>query len=204
MLNKYLLTNFAVAIVLIGMPSLTNAEVILADELNDVAVIGPSNTSASIGSWDTVTGVTAPSTTLTFQNGTDGTTTLTSGEVLPNNNMTAGGWDTSIVLDLDGSTQSIDLTSLVIDFRLANSAGADNTTQNKSGQVLVELSGSSSGVLGTVDLGGNQSYPTVQYTRTLDLTGLPSLDTSETYTFTIQARGIDWGHFRNQRQHHDP
>ena len=41
-------------------------------------------------------------------------------EIDVNNNMTAGGWDTSIALVLDGATASIDLTTLVLDMRLAN------------------------------------------------------------------------------------
>ena len=49
----------------------------------------------------------------------------------------------------------------------------------------------------TADLGGNQSYPSVEYTRTLDLSGFASLDASETYTLTIQARGEGFGHHKS-------
>lgn len=196
----------AVSATAIGCASYAQAAVVLADELDDITVDGP-QTSASIGAWDTVAGINAPSTTFTFQNGTDGTTTLTlrddvvdgdvpDGEVFPNNNMTAGGWDTSIDFSLDGSTATIDLTSLVLDLRLGGSGGGNNNTGNKSGQVIAVLTGSSSGNLGSADLGGNQSYPSIEYVRTIDLTSLPTLDGSETYTLTIQARGTGFGHFK--------
>ncbi len=45
---------------------------------------------------------------------------MSADEIDVNNNMTAGGWDTSIALVLDGATASIDLTTLVLDMRLAN------------------------------------------------------------------------------------
>lgn len=188
------------------MATSAQADVILADELADITV-GGTPKSATIGSWDTVNGIVAPSTTMTFQNGTDGTTDLNlwddvvdadvpDGEILPYINMTAGGWDTTIALGLDGATGSIDLTSLVVDIRLAGSSGGDNNTQSKSGQIIVVLTGSSSGVLGTVDPGAS-SYPATLYTRTVDLSSLPTLDDTEDYTLTIQARGTGWGHFKS-------
>jgi hypothetical protein len=109
------------------------------------------------------------------------------GEIDVNNNMTAGGWDTSLMLDLDDSTALIKLTSMVVDLRLTNNAGAPQTS-GKSSRVIVELVGSISGSLGKLDP-GNSPSPSDPYTRTLDLTSLPTLDGSETYTLLLKARG---------------
>jgi hypothetical protein len=173
------------------------AAVILADDFADRSLAG--NT-ATFGSWNTVDGIDTPAASLSFDKG--GTTTAASffgvnpGEIDVNNNMTADGWDTSFVLDLDASTASIALTSMVIDIRLTNGSGGAQTTGSKSGRMVVELVGSSSGSLGTVDP-GNSGYPTVEYTRTLDLTGLPTLDGSETYTIILKARGTGYGHHKS-------
>lgn len=63
--------------------------------------------------------------------------------------------------------------------------------------MLVVLPGSISGALGTVDLGGNIGYTSVEYTRTLDLSSFATLDDSETYTITLQARGDGFGHHKS-------
>ena len=179
-----------------------NAAVILADEFADVGDAQKVTNTATFGSWNTVTGIVAPATSLSFFDG-DGTTPLlsfheaTDGELDVNNNMTAGGWDTSFDLVLDGSTASIDFTNILIAIRLTNGSGGAQTTGSKSGQMLVLLSGSSSGSLGSADLGGNIAYPTPEYTRTVDLSSFPTLDGSETYTITLQARGIGFGHHKS-------
>lgn len=179
-----------------GLTPSAEAAVILADDFTGVTRSG--NT-ATISSWDTVSGIDAPSTSLDFFVG--GTTTAVSffnvaDEIAVNRNMTADGWDTSITFELDSATQSIDLTTLVLDIRLTNNSGANNTTASKNGRMIAVLEGSSSGVLGTIDP-GNLSYPSVEHTRTLDLSGLASLDGSETYTLKIQARGTGFGHFKS-------
>ena len=106
--------------------------------------------------------------------------------------MTAGGWDTSLVLDLDNSTVSIKLTSMMLDLRLTSNAGTPQAT-GKSSRVIAELVGSVSGLLGKVDP-GNSPCPCGPYTRTLDLSSLPTLDGSESYTLHLKARGTGHGH----------
>ena len=196
-----LITTTAIAAIL-AMAAGAQAAVmtVLADDLADVVKDNTAKT-ATIGGWDTVAGIVAPSTVLTFQDGDSATIlgfhNVTAGEIDVNNNMTAGGWDTSITVDLDGATSSIALTSLVLNMRLTNGSGANNSTSSKSGQMIAVLTGSTSGLLGQADLGGNIGYPSVEYTRTLDLSGLPTLDGSETYTLTIQARGTGHGHHKS-------
>jgi len=178
-----------------------SAAVILADDFADIVDASKTGNTATFGSWDTVNGIETPASSLSFTDGDSsavvGFHNAADGEIDVNNNMTAGGWDTSIVLDLNDATLSIDLTSLVVDLRLTNGSGADNNTGSKQGQVIAELVGSVSGLLGTADLGGDIAYPSVEYTRTLDLTGLPALGGSETYTLTLQARGSGWGHHKS-------
>jgi hypothetical protein len=181
----------------------SNAAVILADDFGDVLNANKTGHTANLGAWNTVNGITAPSTSLLFFDGGTATPasfhtgTSTDGEIDVNNNMTAGGWDTSFDLVLDGATSTIDLTTMVIDLRLTNGSGGAQTTGAKSGQMLVELEGSISGVLGTADLGGNIAYPTDVYQRTVDLSGFATLDGSETYTITLQARGTGFGHHKS-------
>ena len=167
--------------------------VILADDFSDVTKTG--NT-AAFRSWNHLNGIEAPATSLSFFKG-DTTSALsfhnvTVGEIDVKNNMTAGGWDTSLVLDLDNSTVSIKLTSMVIDLRLTNNDGTPQAT-GKSSRVIAELVGSVSGLLGKVDP-GNSPCPSGPYTRTLDLSSLPTLDGSESYTLHLKARGTGHGH----------
>ncbi|MFT6792281.1 MAG: hypothetical protein ACJAR1_000260 [Rubritalea sp.] len=175
--------------------------VILADNFDDVLDANKTGNTATFDAWDTVNGIDTPATSLAFFDG--GTTTAASffnvndGEIDVNNNMTAGGWDTSFDLVLDGTTSTIDLTSMVIDLRLTNGSGGAQVTNSKSGQMLVELSGSISGVLGTADLGGNIGYPSDVYQRSVDLSSFAALDGSETYTITLQARGTGFGHHKS-------
>ena len=151
---------------------------------------------ASGFSWDTVAAIDAPATSLTFVEG-GGSTTVgffnVNDEIAVNRNMTAGGWDTSITFQLNSSTSTLSLSQLVLDIRLTTGTGADNTTGSKQGRMAVQLFGSNSGLLGTVDP-GDLSYPSVEHTRTLDLSGFDALDDSETYTLMIQARGSGFGH----------
>ncbi|QTN31946.1 PEP-CTERM sorting domain-containing protein [Akkermansiaceae bacterium] len=176
--------------------------IVLADAFADVGDAQKTGNTATFGSWDTVNGIIAPAASLSFFDADDGTTAVgfhsaTDGELDVNQNMTAGGWVTSFALVLDGSTSSIDLTSIVFDMRLANGSGGNNTTGSKQGQMAFRLVGSSSGTLGTIDLGGDQGYPSVEYQRTLDLSSLPSLGTSETYTAFISATGSGFGHHKS-------
>jgi len=175
--------------------------VVLGDDFADVGDAEKVANTATFGAWDTVNGITAPSASLSFFDGDDGTTAVNfhefaDGELDVNNNMTAGGWDTSFDLVVNSGT-TIDLTTMVIDLRLASGSGGDNTTGSKSGQMLAVMTGSTSGAMGTADLGGNIVYPSVEYTRTLDLSGFATLDDSETYTITLQARGTDFGHHKS-------
>jgi hypothetical protein len=123
---------------------------------------------------------------------------VTANEIDVNQNIGNGDfWQTSFALELDGSTSSIDLTQLTLDLRLTNASGADNSAGSKSGQMHFEVVGSSSGSLGVIDLGGDQAYPTVEYTRTLDLSSLASLTNSETYTGYLTATGSGHGHHKS-------
>ena len=189
-----------IAVVTVSFSLTAQAAIILGDEFADVVDASKTGNTATFDSWDSVNGINAPASSLSFFVG-DTTTPVgfhnaSDGEIDVNNNMTAGGWDTSILLNLDGSTGSIGLTSLILDMRLTNGSGADNSTGSKSGRMAVELIGSSSGSLGTVDP-GNSSYPSVEYVRTLDLTGLPALGTSESYTLVVKARGTGFGHHKS-------
>ena len=197
----------ALSIALLTLAGLTaQAAIILSDDFADVVKTSSPATFAS--GWNTVNGITAPASSLTFFNASftpassdDGAELgfhnngLNPGMIDVNNNMTAGGWRTSIALVLDGSTGAIDLTSLSLDMRLTNGSGAGQSTSSKSGRMTVELVGSSSGVLGTVDP-GNLAYPTVDYPRTLDLSGLHAVGTSEPYTMNISALGTGFGHHK--------
>lgn len=171
---------------------------------SDFTGVSKSGNTADSFSWDTVNGINTPSTSLDFFDADDGTTAVsfhdvTANEIVVNQNMTAGGWVTSFNLSLNGSTASISLTNLIVDLRLATGSGGDNTTGSKQGQISLEVIGSTSGSLGTADLGGDQAYPTVEYTRTLDLSGFADLNSSETYTFQLSATGSGFGHHKSMQ-----
>ncbi|MBT7068124.1 MAG: hypothetical protein HN919_17645, partial [Verrucomicrobia bacterium] len=175
------------------------AEVVLS---SDFAGVVKNNTTkiADSFSWTAVSGMNAPATSLQFIDG-DSTTVLqffnvTANEIDVNNNMTAGGWDTSIELILDAGTTEIDLTDIVLNMRLTNGSGGSQSTSSKTGRMVVELVGSSSGSLGVIDP-GNSGYPSDVYTRTVDLSSLPTLDKTETYTLYIKARGTGYGHHKS-------
>lgn len=165
---------------------------------SDLTGVERSGNTATIDSWDVVSGIDAPSTSLDFYQG--GTLTAVSffnvaDEIAVNRNMTDGGWDTSISFQLDSSTSTLTLDQLVLNMRLSTGNGSDNTTGNKSGSMSVVLTGSASGLLGTVDPGFS-NYPGVTYSRSLDLSALPELNDAESYTLTIQARGTGFGHHK--------
>jgi len=202
-IGKQIMNRTALALVAMAVTVTTgasvNGAVVLADEFADVGSAQKSGNTASFGAWDTVTGIDAPATSLSFFDGDDGTTPLsfhdaTDGELDVNINMTAGGWDTSITIDLAAGTTSIDLTSLVLDMRLTNGSGGDNSTSSKSGRMIAKLF---DGVTTTTVDPGDSSYPSVTYTRTLDLNSLPTLVSGTTYTLTIQARGAGFGHHKS-------
>ena len=175
-----------------------NAAIILADDFADA---DRTSSDGTIGAWNTVSGISAPSTTLQFFKG--GTTNQAAlfdnaandadGAFDVNNNMTAGGWDTTITLAVGGS--DIDLSSLVLDLKLTSGSGAAQTTGSKSGEMLVEFFDVGLSSVGTADLGGNQNYPTASYQRTLDVTGI-SLSAGQTYTMVVSARGTGHGHHK--------
>lgn len=172
------------------------AVVILSSDFTDVQ--RNSTTGVASGfSWDTVAAIDAPATSLTFVEGGTPTTVgffNVDNEIAVNRNMvTAGGWDTSITFKLNNFTTTLSLSQLVLDIRLTSGNGADNTTASKQGRMAIELIGSISGSLGTVDP-GDLAYPSVSHTRTLDLSGFDALDDTETYTLVIQARGSNFGH----------
>lgn len=171
------------------------AFVILSSDFTDVQ--RNSTTGVASGfSWDTVAAIDAPATSLTFVEGGTSTTVGffdVNNEIAVNRNMTAGGWDTSITFQLNNSTTTLSLSQLVLDIRLTTGTGADNNTGSKQGRMAIELIGSISGSLGTVDP-GDLAYPSVSHTRTLDLSGFDALDDTETYTLVIQARGSGHGH----------
>ncbi|MBT8036429.1 MAG: Ig-like domain-containing protein [Verrucomicrobiae bacterium] len=173
------------------------AATILADDFADVVKAG---NSVTWGAWDSVNGIDAPATSLSFWKG--GTTSaasfhrVTDGEIDVNNNMKAAGWDTSWELNLSPSVASIRLTTLEIDLRLINKDGYGQSARGKNSRMLVELVGSVSGLLGKVDP-GNSFCPGGEYTRILDLTRLPTLDHSETYTLHLKARGTGLGHHKS-------
>ena len=184
-----------------------SAVVILSDTFDGV---DKSGSAATFDSWDTVNGIDVPAASLSFfdANGTpavsdDGASPLsffdvTADQIDVNQNMNNGGWRTSITLDLDGSTSAIVLTTLTLDMRLTTGSGTDNTTSSKNGRMTLELVGSTSGVLGTIDT-GDASYPTVNYQRVLDLSSLATLGTTETYTINISALGSGHGHNKSLR-----
>lgn len=193
MISKLALTTTAAAAVF-AAASPAQAGIILADDFADV-VTNNTTKEATIGGWDTVAGLAAPSNVLTFIDG-DSSTQLgffsATGEIAVNNNMTAGGWDTTIDLAVSNGN-NIELESLVLDLRLTTGSGGDNDTNSKSGQVLVEFFDAGNNSVGQADLGGNIGYPSVEYQRTLDLTGI-TLVGGQDYTMVVSARGTGFGH----------
>lgn len=182
----------------LGLAANANAAVILSDDFTDA---DRSSSDGTIGAWNTVSGIAAPSTTLQFFDG-DSPAQLgfhgnaandADGAFDVNNNMTAGGWDTTITLAVGGA--DINLTSLDLDLKLTNGSGAAQTTGSKTGEMLVEFFDAGLSSVGTADLGGNQAYPTVSYQRTLNLTGI-TLSAGQTYTMVVSARGTGFGHHK--------
>ena len=202
-MKKRVLSSWAIAaVVIVGLAFTAHATTILETDFTGVSKDSATGI-ASDFTWDTVNGIEAPPTSLTFYRGDDGTTpvgfhNVTDDEIDVNRNMTDGGWDTNIAFDLDlpGGYTAIQLSSLILDMRLTTGGGADNTTQNKTGAEAVTLTGSISGVLGSVSPAFS-GYPGVTYQSIVDLTSLPELDDSETYTLLVQARGDGWGHHKS-------
>ena len=194
MINKHLLA----ALVCTSTASIANASVVLS---SDFTAVDPTDTVAPFTAanitWDTVNGINTPAGELTFTDPGGGDVDgffSTANEIAVDYNMTSDGpWTTSLALVLDGSTASIDLTTVDVGLRLTNNAGANNSTSSKNGRTTIELIGSVSGSLGLVDP-GNSNYPSVEYTRNIDVSALPSLDTSEDYTLVITTFGTGFGH----------
>lgn len=171
------------------------ADIILADGFTDA---DRSSSDGTIGSWDTVNGISAPSTTLQFFDGDSPSQVgfhnngANPGTFDVNNNMTAGGWDTTITLVVGGV--DINLTDLVIDIKLTNGSGGSQTTGSKSGSEAVEFFDVGNSSIGSATT-GTIGYPTVEYQRTLDLSGI-TLSAGQTYTMVISARGTGFGHHK--------
>lgn len=173
------------------------AVILLADDFADA---DRSTSNGTIDSWNTVAGIAAPSTTLQFFDG-DSPTQVgfhdnpgNTGAFDVSNNMTSGGWDTTIELAVGGG--DLELTSLILDLKLTNGSGNPNSTGSKQGQMLVEFFvGGTATSVGSADLGGDVGYPTVEYQRTLDLTGI-TLSAGQTYDMVISARGSGFGHHK--------
>jgi hypothetical protein len=193
-----------IAVITLAAASTVDAEVILSSSFTGVdKTDGSAPYTATNITWDTVSGIDAPAGDLTFVDADTPTTNVngffdvTANEIDVNYNQTTEGpWQTEIALVLDSATASIDLTQIVLGMRLTNGSGADNSTSSKSGRMTVEVIGSSSGSLGVIDP-GNLSYPSVSYTRTIDLSSFDSLTNSETYTLVIEARGAGHGHHKS-------
>ena len=184
------------AVAATGITRSSDAAVILADDFADA---NRSSANGTIGAWDTVNGIAAPSTTLQFFDGDSPAqvgfhnNAANPGTFDVNNNMTAGGWDTTITLTV-GAT-NIALSTLILDIKLTNGSGGSQNTNSKSGQMLVEIFDAGNASVGQDDLGGNTGYPSVEYQRTLDLTGTTLL-AGQTYTMVISARGQGFGHHK--------
>lgn len=192
------LTTLAAAALVSGFAATqADADVILADDFADA---DRTNINGTIGAWNTANGVAAPSTTLQFFDGDspaqvgfhDNSLNDGDGAFDVNNNMTAGGWDTTITLVVGG--QDINLTDLVIDIKLTNGSGAGQTTGSKQGSEAVEFFDAGNSSVGSATT-GTIGYPSVSYQRNLDLTGI-TLSAGQTYTMVISARGSGFGHHK--------
>ena len=195
-------TLVALVVVSLGLAASADAAVILGDAFEDVGDAQKVDNTATFGSWDTVNGITAPASSLSFfDNATDAALTFfkkQDGELDVNENIGSGGtWRTSFVLDLDASVAAIDLTMLDLTVTLTNGQGdLQTSTTSKDGIYTVQIQGSVSGDLGSA------SSPRTAYTSiqnqpiSIDLSSFASLDDTETYTVTLSVtRGsMTWGH----------
>lgn len=197
-MKKKLLTGLTgVAVCLIGINA--HAAVILSSDFTgvDTSDATAPYTATNI-TWDDVNGIATPTGDLTFINPTGPSNVngffTGADQISVNYNMVNNGpWQTEFDLVMENAITEIDLTQIEVDLRLTTGSGSDNTTTSKNGRTTIELVGSVSGSLGTIDP-GNSSYPSVFYTRTLDLTSLPTLDASETYSLLITTYGTGHGH----------
>ncbi|MDT8391473.1 MAG: PEP-CTERM sorting domain-containing protein [Lentisphaeria bacterium] len=180
----------------------TSGATIVSTDFSDAGFTKSGNTASGF-TWDDVTGVTAPATSLSvFDNATDAALSffdVRANQMDVNENIGGGGtWRSSFNLVLDGSTSYIDLTSfdLVIDLTTGTGGNQANTS-NKDGIWTVNIVGSGS-YNGTASVTiGNYTSVTGQAVS-VDLSSLPNLTNAETYTFTFDviadASDTDWGH----------
>lgn len=189
MTQKLFLTVLAgLAVCLVGFH--THAAVILFDDFDNVSLSG--NT-ASFVAWDTVDGVDDPTASLSFVDPDNGNAALSffnvnPGEIDVSENIGNGGaLSTSVDLDVNALTDSIDLTSLDLTVRLLTGSGGQNSSTSKTGVYTVSIDGSTSGSLGsastTLDYTSDNNIPI-----SVDLTSFADLTDAETYTLTLTVR----------------
>jgi len=173
------------------------ADVVLASDFTGVDVSDDTApyTATNI-TWDTVTGIVAPVGELTFVDPTggdiDGFHNVADEISVDYNLPQQGPWSTSILLELDTATTSIDLTTLDFNWRVTNNAGASSTPQSKTDTWTAEIIGSTSGSLGTAVIGPSAPGSPLQL-RSIDMSEF-TLDNTETYTLTLRIDGYNWGH----------
>ena len=170
---------------------LNSAGAFLASDFTgaDTSGAGPNPLAISI-TWDTVIGVQTPATNLTFYDG-DGFFGIANEIAVDRNLPSEGSWSTNLVFEMSSTTQSLELTSLVLNWRVTSNSGTDNTSTSKTTTWTASITGSTSGLMGTVLNAGTPGSPSQE--RTLDMSG-NSLNASETYTLTLTASATGWGH----------
>jgi len=197
---RVLYLSLLVLVVSVGS---ADAAIILADAFEDVGDAQKVGNTATFDSWDTVDGIDAPASSLSFfDNATDAALSFhkkQDGELDVNENIGSGGtWRTSFVLDLDAATASIDLTTLDLTISLLNGSGdLQGNTTGKDGIYTVQIEGSVSGDLGSAS-SPDTNYTVVQgQPVSVDLSSFADLGTTETYTVTLSVvRGNQsWGHY---------
>jgi hypothetical protein len=177
--------------------SAASAATILSTDFTEVTTDDSSGTVSNV-SWDTVTGLNTPASTLNFVgNSEDGGGTLgffdTADLISVDYNLSnEGSFEFTIAnLSLDGGTSAIDLTALSLLLDGTTNSGATQVDANdRALEVTVELIGSSSGSLGTSSFSADEPGGGTGTTYTVDLTSFPSLGTSESYDFIINIDDV--------------
>jgi hypothetical protein len=197
-MNKQLKTRMSLAAsmgTLALAATSANATIILAD---DFAGVGKSGNTATIGAWDTVFGISAPSNDLTFDHQSGGSASFFlvggAGEIRVNSKMNNGGWETSLSITVGGG--DIDLTSLDLDYILIDGAGNDQASAtNKTGRTVVDFGAAGSATLGLNGYTNVSPDANVYRDRDVDLTGITLL-AGQTYTMNIATDGGGDGHHK--------
>jgi len=198
---RWVLALLAMACVVAATPGSACAVVVLASDFTGVDVSDDTApyTATNI-TWDTVDGIVEPVGELTFidpkdpnaPGDVDGFFSDANEIAVDYNLPQQGPWSTSILLELDTGTASIDLTSLDFNWRVTNNSGADNTSMRKSNTWTAEVIGSTSGSLGTADIGPEKPGDPNQF-RSIDMSDF-TLSNTETYTLTLRVDGSNYGH----------